>query len=148
MGSSWYRVPKGAQCRQILRTWKELIVLVPLAIWGLVSAFDGAGLSMFVSGPHSYQGSGFIELVYFGVLAGVLVGLFHARIVAILLLIDTLVSGAILLRSDYFGLGVQDSSTFLWAIAIRPLLASLLLFALPVAGPLWRLFLEGKRTPA
>lgn len=123
-----------------IRTQLEAPILVALGLWGLVSAIQGAGLSMFVSGPHQYADTTFIELVYFTVIAGVLVSLLSAWSASLLLAVTTIT--AVTMLYDTGGLG-QDSTTtrsLLWAIALRPLLAAIVLMGLPSRGPLLREF--------
>jgi hypothetical protein len=116
----------------------EIPLLIVLGLWGLVSAFQGAGLSLFISGPHQYAATDFIELVYFGVLAGVLVSLISARLASVLLCAAAIAAFIILFLTDGFGHGLATAKSFLWAIALRPVLAAVVLLALPPRGPLLR----------
>lgn len=118
----------------------ETPLLIVLGIWGLVSAFQGAALSLFVSGPHQYTDTFFIEIVYFGVLAGVLVSLLSARLASLLLGLAAVIALVILYATNVFGHGSSSAKSFLLAIAFRPALASVLLFVLPLRGPMWREF--------
>ncbi len=122
----------------------EVPLLILLGLWGLVSAFQGAALSMFVSGPQQYTVTFFIEIVYFGVLAGVLVSLISARLASLLLAVAAITALVILYRTDGFGHGMSTAKSFLWAIALRPVLAALLLLVLPLRGPMWREFVARK----
>ncbi len=127
----------------------ETPLLILLGLWGLVSAFQGAGLSMFVSGPHQDTVTFFIEIVYFGVLAGLLVSLLSARLASLLLAMAAITALVILYQTDGFGRGLSTAKSFLWAIALRPVLVALLLLVLPLRGPLWREFVARRgRTSA
>lgn len=123
-----------------IRTRLEAPILVALGVWGLMSIIQGAGLSMFVSGPHQYMDTTFIELVYFSVIAGVLLSLISARLASLLLGAASITALVILYLTDGSGHGMATAKSFLWAIAFRPVLVALLLLALPVRGPLWREF--------
>jgi hypothetical protein len=105
-----------------------------------VSAIQGAGLSLFVSGPHQYTATTFIELVYFSVIASVLVSLISARSASLLLGAAAITAVTILYGTGGFGHGSETARSFLWAIALRPVLAALVLLALPSRGPLLREF--------
>lgn len=118
----------------------ELVVLITLGLWGLVSAIQGAGLSFFVYGPHQFRDETFIELVYCSVISGVVVSLISARLAAILSCIATVAAVIILHETNTFGHGAANARSFLWAIAVRPALASVFLFLLPPLGPLVRHF--------
>jgi hypothetical protein len=118
----------------------ETPLLIVLGVWGFVSAFQGAALSMFVSGPHQDTVTFFIEIVYFGVLAGLLVSLLSARLASLLLIVAAITALVILYQTDGFGHGLSTAKPFLWAIAFRPVLVALLLLVLPLRGPLWREF--------
>lgn len=122
----------------------EVPLLIVLGLWGLVSAFQGAALSMFVSGPQQYTVTFFIEIVYFGVLAGVLVSLISARLASMFLAVAAIIALVILYRTDGFGHGMSTAKSFLLAIALRPVLAALLLLVLPLRGPMWREFVARK----
>ena len=122
----------------------EAPLLIVVGLWGLVSAFQGAALSMFVSGPQQYTVTFFIEIVYFGVLAGLLVSLLSARVASLLLAIAAIAALVILYQTDGFGHGMSTAKSFLLAIAFRPVLAALLLLVLPLRGPLWRGFVGSK----
>jgi hypothetical protein len=118
----------------------ETPLLIVIGLWGLASAFQGAALSLFVSGPHQGTSTFFIEIVYFGVLASLLVSLLSARLASLLLGVAAITALGILYLTDGFGHGMFTAKSFLWAIAFRPVLVALLLLALPVRGPLWREF--------
>lgn len=123
-----------------IRTRLEAPILVALGLWGLVSAIQGAGLSMFVSGPHQYTDTTFIELVYFTVIAGVLVSLISAWSASLLLAVATITAITMLYGTGGFGHDSTTTRSLLWAIALRPLLATLVLLGLPFRGPLLREF--------
>jgi hypothetical protein len=120
--------------------WFEGSVLILLGLWGLVSAVQGAGLSLFVSGANQYTDTTFIEIIYFSVIAGVLVSLISARLAFLLLGIAAIAAVTILYQTGGFGHGSATVRSFLWAIALRPVLASLVLLVLPSRGPLLREF--------
>jgi hypothetical protein len=124
----------------IIRTRLEIPILVALGLWGLMSSIQGAGLSLFVSGPHQYTDTTFIELVYFSVITAVLVSLISSRLASILLGIAAIICIITLYETDGFGHGSATSRSLLLAIALRPLLAALVLLALPARGPLLREF--------
>ena len=121
----------------------ELPILGLLFTWGMYSAFQGAAFGMFVYGPHTLRDSWFISLVYSSLIAGVMISLISARLAAVVLVIAAFAASLILYKSNFFGHGPATAIPFLWAIAVRPLLASLLLLALPPVGPLVRLFRKG-----
>jgi hypothetical protein len=118
----------------IITTRFETPILAALGLWGLVSAIQGAGLSLFVSGPHQYTDTIFIELVYFGVIAAVLVSLISARVASFLLGVAAVTAVTMLYRTGGFGHGSATAGSFLRAIALRPALAALILLALPLAA--------------
>ena len=122
----------------------ELPVLITLGLWGLVSAVQGAGLSMFVSGPHQYRDTFFIELVYDSIIAGVLIGLVSPRLAAGLLCAAALISVVLIYQTNAFGHGAATGQSLLWAIVLRPALAAVILFFLPSIGPLGRMLLQSR----
>ena len=122
----------------------ELPILVALGLWGLASALQGAGLSMFVSGPHQYRDTAFIELVYESVIAGVIIGLVSPRLAAILSCVATVISVALVYETNAFGHGSATAQSLLWATLLRPALSAMLLFFLPSIGPLGRLLMQSR----
>ena len=67
---------------QLKRKHAEIPVFTGLFIWGTISLFRGAGLSLFVSGTHQSRDELFIESLYCSVIAVSFVALFRARIAA------------------------------------------------------------------
>src|ERR1700733_10147650 len=102
----------------------ETPLLIVIGIWGLVSAFQGAALSLFVSGPHQDTDTLFIEIVYFGVLASLLVSLLSAPLASFLLGVAAIIAFGILYQTDGFGHGMSTAKSLLWAIAFRPVLVA------------------------
>jgi hypothetical protein len=124
----------------IIQKRLEIPILVALGLWGLMSSIQGAGLSLFVSGPNRYTDTSFIELVYFGVIAGVLVSLISARLASLLLGLAAIIAVIILYRTDGFGHSLETAKPLLLAIALRPVLTALVLLTLPSRGPFLREF--------
>jgi hypothetical protein len=107
-----------------------LTVKVALVVWGIASLLQGAGLSFFINGADQYRQTAFIELAYDSLFVGALISFLWTRIASVLLLGATLAALAILLWTRSFGHGASFAPPLLWAIAIRPALGALILFAL------------------
>jgi hypothetical protein len=117
----------------------EMVILIPLGLWGLISALQGAAISMFVSGPNQSGVTTFLGMAYFSVIVAVIVGLASPRLAAVLACVATLVASVMVHETNAFGHGLETARSFYWAIALRPGLATVLLFALPPIGPLARM---------
>jgi hypothetical protein len=124
----------------IIQKRLEIPILVALGLWGLMSSIQGAGLSLFVSGPNQYTDTSFIELVYFSVITGVLMSLISARLASLLLGLAAITAVIMLYRTDGFGHSLVTAKPLLLAIVLRPVLAGLVLLALPSRGPFLREF--------
>jgi hypothetical protein len=118
-------------------------ILLILGAWGLISAFQGAGLSMFVSGLHQYRDTAFIELVYDSVIVAVMIALVSPRVSAALSLIAGLVAAVVVLKTNAFGHGAASAKSLLWAIVLRPGVTAVLLSLLPMVGPIGRRLWQG-----
>ena len=121
---------------------REMVVLSSLTIWGLLSFFQGAGLSFFVSGSHQTRDIAFIELVYSSVIAGVLISLISARLASVLCLLSAVVAIFVVFETNGFGHGAAASQSMLLPIALRPVVTGLLLLLLPALGPFARAVLK------
>lgn len=117
----------------------EISVLTGLILWGAISLFQGAGLSLFVSGQHQMRDELFIEVLYCSVIIISFVGLFRARVAAYMSILIATFLLITVFMTDGFAHGLIASEPLMWAIFWRPFLAGFLLFLLPPIGPVGRL---------
>jgi hypothetical protein len=108
----------------------SLIAKLALVVWGVVSLLQGAGLSFFIFGPNQNTQAFFIDLVYMSVLAAGLLSFLSSRIASLLLCASAIAALAILFWTNSFGHGAGSANSLVFAVIIRPALASWLLFIL------------------
>lgn len=110
----------------------SVIVRMALLIWGGLSLMRGAGLEFFISesDPYLHSAGAFIYLVYGALFWLTLLSFLSVWIASLLLLISVIASSAILIWTNAFGHGLPWAAPFIWDIALRPALGSLVLFIL------------------
>ncbi len=130
LGNAVKRLRKGLVLLEVYKDPFALAVKIAIVVWDVDSFLQGVVLSFFVNGAHQHRQILFIELVYESVFVGGLISFLWSRIASIALCGATLGALAILLWTRSFGHGASYAPPLLWAIAVRPALASLVLFLL------------------
>ena len=120
----------------------QALVLTGLFIWGLISSYQGMGLSFFVSGIHQGRDEFFIASLYLSVILAVVIALFSPRAGAIVSLGIGITLLIMVFAVGDFHEDATIAREFVWAIIWRPFLAAVFLFPLPPVGPLGRSILR------
>lgn len=130
---------------QMSKSRISVMVKIALLIWGGLSLVKGAGLEFFIrqSDPYLHSAGAFIVMAYGTLFWVTLLSFLSSWIASLLLLLSVVASSAILIWTNAFGHGLPLAGQFIWDIALRPGLGSLVLFVLstwakepPIAGKL------------
>ena len=112
-----------------------LLLRIWLLVWGVISVLQGASIESTINAQMTRPSWApvFIYLVYASALIGALLSFVSARIAGLAMVIVTFASLTIFLTTDawHSSLGLGGSpSALLIAIALRPVLAGLILFVI------------------
>jgi hypothetical protein len=110
----------------------SIVVKIAVLIWGGLTLVKGAGYEFFIreSDPYKTSMSLFSDLTYGTLIVAALLSFLSTWIASFLLLLAVIGSSAILIWTNTFGHGLPWADPFIWDIALRPALGSLVFFIL------------------
>lgn len=110
----------------------SVMVKIAVLIWGGVTLVKGAGYEFFIQENDPYKNgmSIFSILTYGTLIVAALLSFLSTSLASLLLLLSVIASSAILIWTNIFGHGLPWADPFIWDIALRPALGSLVFFIL------------------